>query len=470
VNTDGAQSNKGIGTGEAQIFAPTQTDYISKIGEMKYKRQQGEKARGGQVLKSLDALDKIDIFPKHQKMFAEKQQQLWDFVNKNIDGLSKNDPGKTMEFQEMKQNFFNDAQLSKTIKEDYKTYATMVAKDPYKYRSSTQDYLNEFSGVDPQTGEFASVDPLQFKENIDYSEHVLKDLSPVALKQSERGDQEYFDAKQNAYVTTGGKVFSKDKAYKVVYNDVMNNPMYLDQAADEFSKLAPEEKSQYKDPADYFAQIHSPALVVNAPSYKISKTTGSDTYTEEDYIKNPQQVNIEEISTVEGGENVPQTFSTYGKIAHKNPYNANLSISPDWIDKSGNVKAKKSANTAVSLGETMIVPVYKGGPKKGTAVPDTDIENTKKLKNVEFKVYATGTTKEGTGVDAEIKSYMIPVGDVENVLKNKGVRVDQMKADAEKLNKQIGGKTVVKKFQNTTSKKTKFVYSDGSEEIVDGLK
>jgi len=179
---EGSEISKGIGTGEAQVFKPYQSPYAGIAS----KRKKAEDERMKEIFK-LTALDKIDIFIKQQTLFGEKQQEIKDYVLKNVDALRKGDPQATMGIQELVANYKNDAEISKGIKEDFTNTFNQVYQNQEKYDAEEAfDYLNSFTGYDDNK-QLVGLDKSKISQKFDLQKDFEDNLLNSLQEMKEKG-------------------------------------------------------------------------------------------------------------------------------------------------------------------------------------------------------------------------------------------------------------------------------------------
>ncbi len=239
----------GIGKGLAQVVNPAITVNANerKLEEEERKRIAKEKAkleREQQVQTSLSGLGKAAIFTRDQPLFAKKQNDIVDYVKKNITKINDGDTDALMGFQTMINGFTQEAEASKNAREQWEaTGQKIVTTGAHKFRPETLQAHNEFSS--PTNAGNYNYDASQINENINYTDRMVKELSPFAQRM----------AKDSPYK----KIFTLDQAKELIATD-LTDPSIFEQASYDFGKA--KDKMGAADPIQYYQNKYAKDLVV----------------------------------------------------------------------------------------------------------------------------------------------------------------------------------------------------------------
>lgn len=430
-------SNSGIGTGEAQVFKPTDSQDIYRALAYKTARNKEKAAKQQGIYGTIGKIKEDGIFEKHDAIFAKKQQELYDYTKQNIKKLIDGDPNATIDWQQKVNQLEQDVKLSSNIKKNYDTFVQDALKPGNKFREESKDYLNDFTGYDEKSDTFYAPDPTKMKVNISYDDHIKKDLQPSIVSMVNENEKGGNTDRNGKNINWTSKSFTLNQANQAIADD-LKDPIYFEQVHHDWDQDP--EKNKYTDPIDYAQKKYASKLVING--YKETGSSGSgDSYTDEDISTNPQQINYKTQNFSDPEKVDASTFTTVAKVTHKTPVKVNISLNKDIVPYEGDLSVKESGVVDMDLGETMVVPVYKPGTTQknssgkkslaGSVIPDHDFAGALKDGKVEYKVMVSGQTKDKDGTTTD---YMVPGSQVQGALKKKGVPYEKLQQQADKLN------------------------------------
>lgn len=404
--------SSGINTGAAQVFKPYRSPFLGQEAKQNAQGQKNLQA----AYKNIGDLDKIEIFYKHQKRFAEMQGGIKDYTLKNIAGLREGDPVITMGLQELVSNYKNQANVSKGIKQNYNRIASNVITNQDKYDDETFDYLDTFQGVNQETGELQDIDPTAITQRVDLGEDFKATVLPQVEKLKTTGGVQW----QNPNGSIGGLTtteFSDTDASKLAAQR-LTDPHVFKQAQKDWKKEDPSGQNfadvteWYKDKfiTPYVGVEKKSTLTKDDSEVDGSGLTESDVVTNYEYnIVNPKDQSVE------------KTVSTKSLVLPTNAV-ANVPATAHTIDlKTGtSVLAEGGGALSAQLNTT-------GGT--------INITKTKEGKKEVYKpmLYTTASYKNADGATVS-KDVAIPLADVQNKFVKHKKAIDVLFKEADRLN------------------------------------
>lgn len=242
---DPIASGQQIGEGWAQVFKPYEDKYADKINELtvKKKEEQDKTAKG--IASSLGALDKIDILPGDQKMFADMQKDIYDYSQKNIDALRKGDPDATMNFQRKLTDYQNKAAHSKDYREQNDKIGFHISTNSDKFDPNWRtNWLSDASSSFNPDGSPKSVD-----------------ITKYSPKQAEFNDVEFWNKALDTYKPSAekrvvedpltGKVVTHDNEFyndpNAIAKDLLGNQQYYEKVFTTVNSMPEEQRKALQE-------------------------------------------------------------------------------------------------------------------------------------------------------------------------------------------------------------------------------
>lgn len=233
-----------IGQGWAQVFKPFESPYLDKYISRLEKQKEEESAATKGIIKELSALEKVDVLPGDVPRFAEKQNEIRNYVRENIDALRSGDIKATLDFQEKINQYGTLAANSKKYREEGYDFgkAMALASDKFsdEQRALHAEKMKSSFNEDgtPRVYNYADIekvrprwDPIKFWKQINDS----YDPSSNTYK---------FQDKKTGLITTITESEFKDP--KAIVKDMMMNPDYNEHVRTEVDKLEKENPEEYK--------------------------------------------------------------------------------------------------------------------------------------------------------------------------------------------------------------------------------
>ena len=106
--------SSGMGSGLAQALSGSQAVERSlQLAD----RQGQQRTKDLKRISDFSGLENIDIFARDQEIFAKKGEDIRSFVTDNVAGLMSGDTAAIMKFEQMKDEYMNEAGLSKQARD-----------------------------------------------------------------------------------------------------------------------------------------------------------------------------------------------------------------------------------------------------------------------------------------------------------------------------------------------------------------
>lgn len=281
----------GLGKGDAQVFdLDNATQQIMQNREHKFANDQAvakqKDKRQEDVYKDMGDLNNVAIYAGHRPDFAEKQKQLTDYVEKNIQKLRAGDTDAFMQYQNLYSDIKTQAELSKNFREQKERMGLDILKDPEAYRDESLDYFDKTGRNEDGSMNF-EIDPSKVKKNTDLVNDFRTNIRPIIEDMAKGKSYSYTDAQGNE---NSMDINSFDKKHAtVLLEDSLKRPKIAEQAAYDYSKLPEDEQKKYNGYTDFYIQKMLPMALVdqnkttvkNAEDKKYTYKDGSwnnDTY------------------------------------------------------------------------------------------------------------------------------------------------------------------------------------------------
>lgn len=217
---------------------------VASANAEKIQKQKNEAAREADIMSNLSKMGQIKIMPKDQPMFAEKANNIYDYVSKNHEKLNSGDTDAMMEYQKMLGDYQTSAEMSKNFREAWEQRGLQLQKEPGAYRPDViEQHLNRASTED--AGNW-NIDDSIYKKNINYNDRVMSVLQPSAQRM----------AKESPFK----KTFTIEQANKQIEDDLTDAQLY-DQAHYDFEMA--KDKLGATNPVDFYKKVYAPKLVVD---------------------------------------------------------------------------------------------------------------------------------------------------------------------------------------------------------------
>lgn len=252
IDTSQARTDlSGINKGAAQVLDLTPLREQAQLQEKERFAQQQEKAkiragRQDKINEQIGALGSVAINPRDRELFAQKQKSVRDYVIENSDALNNGDANAMMGFQNLYGNLMTEAEQSKNGREQWEQQGSKV--DWSKMRPESREAFEDFMHPD-HAGQY-EFDPSIFKQNFDYADHLTKNLFPYAKSVAGANEKGY------------SSQFTQQQANQTIKDDVLSDPIKLDQATYDFNKA--EDRLGAKDPVEYYQKKYAPKLVIQS--------------------------------------------------------------------------------------------------------------------------------------------------------------------------------------------------------------
>jgi hypothetical protein len=405
----------GIGKGEAQVFEPIKSNYEDAYKVQEHRAAVRQK-KESDVYKSLPTLNKIDILPQHQQIFADKQQDLYDYARKNIGKLREGDAGATMEFQQKISKLQNDANISKNIKDQYEKFLTPDALN--KLSDDSIDYVHDFTGYDKETDQFVPLDVKQLKNKVDWVDQAQKHIKVNPVTRS----VERYDPVTGQVDSSFSNKTPEAQLDQQIKDNLFGNDEVYSAVLSDYNKAVAKGMTKAQDVYSFYKERVKPGLMVDIQKFGTTKpnqegmSVGSGSMKNKNfsfaYQKDPG-ANIQTISIArnDAAENKPLEFVTdEGESIYASPIEYKKIGNQKWVlnvvDKEGDMysldasknAAKMKTNYDVSLDD--LKPII---PDVSKSTVKSDKEDTsKKVTEVKRK------TKDGKMAvfNAETKSFI----------------------------------------------------------------
>ena len=397
----------GIGQGAAQVFEPLKSNY-NDIYAAQQRRAAVRQKQEENVYKNLPHLDKIDILPQQQALFAQKQQEIYDFAKANIDKLRKGESGATMEFQQKLSKFQNDAMISKGLKEQY---AKLLSPDTIdKLSDEAIDYLDSYTGYDEKTGEFQPLDVRKLKKKVDWVKHADEHIKVNPVTRS-----------VERYDPSTGQVTSSDttKTPEAQLEQQMKDTLFGDDevysaVSSDYNKAIERGTTKAPDVYSFYKERVKPRKMVDIQKYGTSKPSNTEGFTfgagsaknknfSFAYQKEPG-ANVETISIArnDAGENKPLDFvDDNGNAVFASPLEYKKISNQKWvlnvIDKDGEITSIDAAKAAAKMKTNYGVTLDELKPIIPDVSKSTEKSNAAKPASGAPKVGETKQFKQGMG-------------------------------------------------------------------------
>lgn len=384
----------GLGKGDAQVFDFSAIERRNALNQQlaaqeKAAKQKQDQAREDEIMNNLAVASKVAIRPNDQKYFAEQQQGLYDYVEKNIDKLRKGDASATMEFQRMFGKLNTEAEISKNAREFAEAEFQKYNANPNKYRVGSDKVIGDFIAAPEYAGNW-DVSKIPLKENIDYMGRIKSTLNPIV---------------DDIMVKNPIKsTYSEADAKELIKNDLMSDPRLMDQANYEFENATDKELKSLgltrdADPIEFAAIKYSP--------YLKRDVTGSAFYTgfgDGNTPKKPQLVATTKITDTSDPGNNWESIIDYADKS--DPYQNFVRKGKDGKEYSQDVKVTKF----IKRGDKTVVQVAtkpaEGSEGKGEVFEvDYDQGGKELLRKMGVDNPFTLQTGKGTPENISVQTY-----------------------------------------------------------------
>lgn len=241
-----------IGQGWAQVFKPFESPYLDRyIGRLE-KQKEEESATTKGIIKELSALDKIDVLPGDVPRFAEKQNEIRNYVRENIDALRGGDIKATLDFQEKLNQYSTLAANSKKYREEGYDFgkAMALASDKFSdeqralHGQKMQSSFNE-DGT-PRVYNYADIEKIRPRwDAVKFWKDIKNSYDPSTKT------YRFQDPKSGVITTISESDFQNPGA---IAKDMMMNPNYNEHVRADVALLQKEDPDAYKTLEDEAAK------------------------------------------------------------------------------------------------------------------------------------------------------------------------------------------------------------------------
>ena len=241
-----------IGQGWAQVFKPFESPYLDRyIGRLE-KQKEEESATTKGIIKELSALDKIDVLPGDVPRFAEKQNEIRNYVRENIDALRGGDIKATLDFQEKLNQYSTLAANSKKYREEGYDFgkAMALASDKFSdeqralHAQKMQSSFNE-DGT-PRVYNYADIEKIRPRwDAVKFWKDIKNSYDPSTKT------YRFQDPKSGVITTISESDFQNPGA---IAKDMMMNPNYNEHVRADVALLQKEDPDAYKTLEDEAAK------------------------------------------------------------------------------------------------------------------------------------------------------------------------------------------------------------------------
>lgn len=323
----------GIGKGEAQVVdlssIPRDIAANQERAElMAEKRQARQLERKSDVIGGVSKkLNEKAVFHKDQPYFKELADNIYSYLDKNIDKVLSSDTKTNLELNQMVSDFMAKSEASvnnrkqwekagETLMEDIKNF-----KDKPAFRPEARDYYLNYESFDPKTGEFNPFDFLQLKKNIDLDTYVNKSLFPEASQRAEAMSMDSEVSLDGVTKRYASKTFTPQDAKGLLKREALK-PEINEQITYDFQQQPEEVKTSYESPVDWWIEKNVPNLTIgqikssvktdqssaNKPfSYSGGNFSIGNTIGKYDKVGDEEKITFAK-SDRTGAENADQTF------------------------------------------------------------------------------------------------------------------------------------------------------------------
>jgi hypothetical protein len=254
INTNQARTDLfGVNKGLAQVLDNSVYQDIGKqLRAQEFEQQQAEARQMASAQKAIDSeVNNLgdEVFFRDQPMFVKRQNEIADYVKKNAVALKNGDTNAQQEFNNMLNSFHSDAKISNEAGKQWyasKRMAQEAQNQGKVFRPESLQALEDFAK--PEYAGDWDVSKVNPKLNFNYSDHVEKNLIPLAGKLAEHNS------------TRGYKRVTPEEAGEIIKTD-LEDANKADQMAYDFQNA--EDKLGAKDYIDYAIKKYSPYLTVD---------------------------------------------------------------------------------------------------------------------------------------------------------------------------------------------------------------
>jgi hypothetical protein len=238
-----------VGKGSDQVFDPTIGVHIADREMAANERKRAAKAKQEQenlddINAQLKGMQGKAIMSHDTPLVAEKSQAIIDYTRKNIDKLKSGDINTKLGFDQIMADLQQTTAQSVDKRQKVEQTAQMLAANPDKYRPDSITSLGGF--ISSKHAGDMNFNPAEYvKENINYNERVVKELSPFAQRMAQ--DKPL------------SKTFTKEQANELIASD-LEDPHNFEQAHYDFEKAS--DKLGAKDPIEYYQKRYADKLIV----------------------------------------------------------------------------------------------------------------------------------------------------------------------------------------------------------------
>lgn len=268
-----ANISSGIGTGEAQVFRPYESNYGAKAYDIYQQKEDVRRKRESDVYNDLGKVKVEGIFFKHQPVFAQKQKDLYEYVKNNIDALRKGDADKTIEYQQMLTKLGTDIGLSKEASKEYVDIFKEYSNNQGKYDDNVMDELNKFGGYDPNSDQFDMPDRGWLQEKIDLGKDARENLVPLFDK-IKKESQTAVPQSDGSVRTVKTEDLTEDDVKNVAVNFRLNDPRIHAQAYRDYKKVNPDTEPTDEDLKGFYFEKYGKPFIKSEKFTTLTKGEG----------------------------------------------------------------------------------------------------------------------------------------------------------------------------------------------------
>ncbi len=238
------------GENSDQIFDPSITIHNIDRDAAARERKAAAKAKAEQenqddIEAQLKSMGGKAIMSHDTPLVAQKSQAVIDYTSKNIDKLKAGDMNARMGFDNIIGDLQTTTAQSVDKRQKVEQTGAMIAANPSKFRQDSVDNFMDFYSS-KHAGDMNFNPANYLKENINYNDRVVKELSPFAQRMAQESPLK--------------KVYTKDQANELIASD-LEDPHMFDQANYDFNNAT--DKLGAKTPVEYYQKRYAPKLVVS---------------------------------------------------------------------------------------------------------------------------------------------------------------------------------------------------------------
>jgi hypothetical protein len=256
--TEPQSLSSGMGSGLAQVLPGSQAIQRSlQLAD----RQGQQQAKDLKRITDFSGLENIDVFARDQEIFAKKGEDIRSFVTDNIAGLMGGDTTAMMEFGRMKDEYMNEAALSKQARDQFDQISGKLVGKKLEDYEGVEDFQKWVS----TPGNYLFEGTISEKFKPMSMEEIFEPMLDEAMKTARSNERKSTVTNPDeSTVTTAVEEFSEADADALI-DRVKTDTVRWRSIADKFESLPQEEQNKHGgDPVEWFKDVYRDQLVVRS--------------------------------------------------------------------------------------------------------------------------------------------------------------------------------------------------------------